>query len=101
MNDDELRMLIRAAVQRHLHSDYARETAGELRRDRLPSHETAGELRRDTLPSHQTAGELRRDTPPSISFGQYRIERAAGDTECIIEPAVQCNHCGFCKCHGH
>ena len=37
----------------------------------------------------------------SISFGQYRLERAAGDTMCLIEPAVQCNHCGFCKCHGH
>jgi hypothetical protein len=37
----------------------------------------------------------------SISFGQYQLERPAGDTSCLIEPAVQCNHCGFCKCHGH
>jgi hypothetical protein len=41
------------------------------------------------------------EVPVSISFGQYRLERAAGDTSCLIEPAVQCNHCGFCKCHGH
>ena len=20
---------------------------------------------------------------------------------CVIEPAVQCNHCGYCKSHGH
>lgn len=20
---------------------------------------------------------------------------------CVIEPAVQCDHCGFCKSHGH
>lgn len=37
----------------------------------------------------------------SLSFGQYRLERAPDDTMCLIEPAVRCNHCGFCKCHGH
>ncbi len=51
-------------------------------------------------------GELRRDgggqSPAvSISFGQYHLERAQDDTMCLIEPAVRCNHCGFCKCHGH
>jgi hypothetical protein len=56
-------------------SDFAREMPGELRRDKLPV--------------------------VSISFGQYQLERPAGDTSCLIEPAVQCNHCGFCKCHGH
>ncbi len=20
---------------------------------------------------------------------------------CVIEPTVTCNHCGYCKCHGH
>jgi len=24
-----------------------------------------------------------------------------GDGLCIIEPAVQCNHCGYCKSLGH
>lgn len=24
-----------------------------------------------------------------------------GDGACIIEPAVTCNHCGFCKSLGH
>jgi len=26
---------------------------------------------------------------------------ADGDGLCIIEPAVACNHCGFCKSLGH
>jgi hypothetical protein len=28
---------------------------------------------------------------------------AGGDGEgsCLIEPAVQCNHCGYCKSYGH
>jgi hypothetical protein len=73
MNDDELRMLIRAAIQKHAGS-------GPMV-DESP----------------------RPPQPPvlSISFGQYRLERNDGDTSCLIEPAVQCNHCGFCKCHGH
>lgn len=86
MNDDELRALIRAAIQKNLGSvdpasDFAREIPGELRRD--------------------AAFGRTADSAVSISFGQYRLERAAGETECLIEPSVQCNHCGFCKCHGH
>ena len=79
MNEDELRALIRHAVQKHLGSEpsaFAPAPPAELRRD--------------------AGGPL-----VSIAFGQYQLERAAGDTSCLIEPAVRCNHCGFCKCHGH
>ena len=72
MNDDELRLLIRAAIQRHM--------------DPV------------VRPQPTTTGA---PAPVSISFGQYRLERSKDDTMCLIEPAVQCNHCGFCKCHGH
>ena len=81
MNDEDLRALIRQAIQTHMGSASAPSAF---------AHTQPGELRRD-------AG----DQPVAISFGQYRLERAAGDTSCLIEPAVQCNHCGFCKCHGH
>jgi hypothetical protein len=77
MNDEELRGLIRAAIQRHMSAE----------------PDGTGRLKPDA-PAVVSA-------PVSISFGQYRLERAAGDTSCLIEPAVQCNHCGFCKCHGH
>jgi hypothetical protein len=77
MNDDELRSLIRAAIQKHMSA---------------PAPEHPVELRR-----HAAVTE----SAPPMSFGQYQLERAAGDTSCLIEPAVQCNHCGFCKCHGH
>ena len=77
MNDEELRLLIRAAVQRHMGGATAPDASAPA----------SPEIR------------LKPDAP--MSFGQYRIERAPGETECIIEPAVQCNHCGFCKCHGH
>jgi hypothetical protein len=78
MNDDELRGLIRAAIQRHLGTAATTESAF------APAH----------LP------EPRRDGPTvPMAFGQYNLER--DDTMCIIEPVVRCNHCGFCKCHGH
>ena len=81
MNDDELRALIRSAIQKHMGPASAPLQADELRRD--------------------AASGRGPDPVVSISFGQYRLERADGDTSCLIEPAVQCNHCGFCKCHGH
>lgn len=71
MNDDELRGLIRLAIQKHMTESPTRPIAPELQ------------------------------TTVSLSFGQYHLERARDDTACLIEPAVQCNHCGFCKCHGH
>ena len=77
MNDDELRALIRAAIQRHVGASHVHEPA-------------APKL---TVIQASEGG--------SISFGQYQLERAKDDTSCLIEPAVQCNHCGFCKCHGH
>jgi len=67
MNEDELRSLIRAAIQKHTGS----EPTGT-------SSEASGFSR--TVP-----------LPVSISFGQYRLERAPDDTSCLIEPAVQCN----------
>lgn len=81
MNDDELRLLIRAAIQRHM--------GGEPETIRLPQQATVRLKPDATL------------NPPAMSFAQYQLARAGGDTMCIIEPAVQCNHCGFCKCHGH
>ena len=73
MNEDELRALVRAAIQRNLG---AAEGVS-------------------TKPAQVHASEV------GLSFGQYRLERAPDDTMCLIEPAVRCNHCGFCKCHGH
>ena len=75
MNDDELRALIRAAIQRHVATVAPQGVSTQLA----------------TIQASEVG----------LSFGQYRLERAAGDTSCLIEPAVQCNHCGFCKCHGH
>jgi hypothetical protein len=31
----------------------------------------------------------------------YRYALPASGGPCLIEPAVQCNHCGYCESHGH
>ena len=31
----------------------------------------------------------------------YRYVLTESDGPCLIEPAVQCNHCGYCQSHGH
>lgn len=66
MNDDEIRALIRVAIEKHLGAS--------------------------TNP---------RENLPLLSFGRYELPRAEDDTQCLIEPAVRCNHCGYCQCHGH
>ena len=81
MNEDELRALVRTAIQRHLSSASASGGAPE-----------SVQLKAATTVVSPAV---------SMSFAQYSLERAPDDTMCIIEPAVRCNHCGFCKCHGH
>ena len=68
MNDDEIRALIRVAIDKHLGAEANPRT----------------NLRENLL-----------------SFGRYPLPRAEDDTQCLIEPAVRCNHCGYCQCHGH
>lgn len=33
------------------------------------------------------------------SHFRYALPGSGG--ACLIEPAVQCNHCGYCQSHGH
>ncbi len=45
------------------------------------------------------------DLPPSRShISHLRLGLVSGgdaDGQCLIEPAVRCNHCGYCQSHGH
>jgi hypothetical protein len=74
MTDEEIRLLVRTAIAKHLGGSPA-------------------PLSDESNP---------RPVPePPISFSRYAIPRAPDDVMCVIEPAVKCNHCGFCQCHGH
>ena len=77
MNDDELRALVRESIARQL---------GGQTPDRAPA-------------SH--AGPPMADPRLQASHAIYRIPRDGGDGPCLIEPSVPCNHCNYCKSHGH
>ena len=73
MNEDQLRALVRDAVARHL----------EGAADRPQPPFAAQPL---AFASH-------------ASHFRYSLPESGGP--CLIEPAVQCNHCGYCQSHGH
>ena len=37
--------------------------------------------------------------PRHSSHDRYLLPESGGP--CLIEPAVTCNHCGYCQSHGH
>jgi hypothetical protein len=73
MTDDQLRALVREAVARHLGVGESPPAAAPI-----------------ALLRHHAS--------------HYRYALANGDDAdgpCLIEPAVRCNHCGYCQSHGH
>ena len=77
MTEQELRALVREAIARHVGGAAA--TASVRHQPPGPG------------PAHVDA-----------SHGMFRIlDGSQTDGPCIIEPAVMCNHCGYCKSYGH
>jgi hypothetical protein len=67
-------------------------------------------LVRDAIARHGRTGEASADAArePSVflradaSHGRFLLASgAAEDGPCLIEPAVRCNHCGYCQSLGH
>ena len=80
MTDAELRALVRDAVARHL---------GGAQRTLLaePVADLAPPARSSSWTEH-----------PS----HHLYVQVVNTTDaCVIEPAVTCDHCGYCKSHGH
>ncbi len=75
MNEDALRSLIREAIARRAG---AADPGGHAP-DRGPAQLLA-------LGGH-------------ASHFRYALPDSGGP--CLIEPTVQCNHCGYCQSHGH
>jgi hypothetical protein len=52
-------------------------------------------------------GSAEPDAAPSqrLAFAAHpshdRYALAGSGGACLIEPTVQCNHCGYCQSHGH
>jgi hypothetical protein len=71
VSDDTLRALVREAIARH-----------------------AGRPAQATEPNAAESFRLH------ASHGRLPLVRG-GDGACLIEPAVRCNHCGYCQSYGH
>jgi hypothetical protein len=92
VNDEQLRALVRAAVARHL----GRGDSCESGSGREPARETA--VGRDAAAVIDSSGS--RSATRHASHHLYFTLVNAGDA-CVIEPSVPCDHCGYCKSHGH
>ena len=80
MNDQELRQFVRQAIQGL--------TAP-------PSHSTSA--------ASMSVVDL---VPESVPFGDHAsharyMQLVNTSTACVIEEHVSCDHCGYCKSHGH
>ena len=69
-------------------------------------------LVRDAIARHGRAPSAASDpAPPGVpnvfdrthpSHGRLPVAGGSeGDGSCLIEPAVRCNHCGYCQSFGH
>ena len=86
MTEQELRMLVRQAIAR------VQAAPGAASSHSVPSSGAPSDA-----PSH-----LRTFAPSHPSFVQFLVpDGSDADGPCIIEPAVSCNHCGYCKSLGH
>jgi hypothetical protein len=74
-HDDELRAMVRASIARVMG------TPGPIAAD--------------------TPGHVRLTVTPAGHASHYRYVLPESDGPCLIEPTVQCNHCGYCQSHGH
>lgn len=74
MNEQEIRRLVREAIARH------------------------GGVSASEPAQHQAGAVLHLHA----SHGMFTLPAGADmDGPCLIEPAVMCNHCGYCKSWGH
>jgi hypothetical protein len=68
------------------------------------NEETLRALVRETI-ARMEAGGVPSNDPQLIHLSahpsHYQYALPPSDGPCLIEPGVQCNHCGYCQSHGH
>ena len=74
VSDQELRELVRSAIARHTLSEGL-------------------DVARADSTGHKSPGDA--------SHARFLLLAPTPDGQCVIEPAVRCNHCGYCQSYGH
>jgi hypothetical protein len=87
MNEQELRSIVRAAVNRQLHGEAP---CGGAPMPPMP-HEPG-----PALPHGRIASLPHSNASHAIFAGLVNVT-----DDCVIEPAVKCDHCGYCKSQGY
>ena len=90
MTDAELRALVRDAVARHL---------GTGRASAAPSVDAPPAVVVNAAVAHVSV-DASGGWSAHPSHHRY-LSLVAPDSACVIEPSVSCDHCGYCKSHGH
>jgi hypothetical protein len=86
MDEQQVRLLVRQAIARHMGAPQAPVPARATR--------AAAVAPASAMPAPAASAA-------HVAFARFPLVRAAGETECLIEPTVTCNHCGHCQCYGH
>ena len=89
MNEQDVRALVREAIERHL---------GRPERSANAEHYDYPVL--DAIPVVRSAG-LQAGHHPSHILLKVVPGSEVDDGMCVIEPRVRCTHCGFCQSYGH
>lgn len=60
---------------------------------------------REAVARHLQGTQVGAPADHSVTFAAHvshiRYVLPESDGPCLIEPAVHCNHCGYCQSHGH
>jgi hypothetical protein len=75
VSEQELRALVRDAIARH--------------------------TGRPALSEARSADSKGPFSAAHASHGRFLLLAPTHDGQCVIEPAVRCEHCGYCQSYGH
>ena len=67
------------------------------------NEELLRQMVRDAVAKRLGRGDEIVDVPVELirHSSHYRYALPPSGGPCVIEPGVQCNHCGYCESHGH
>jgi hypothetical protein len=103
MNEQDVRALVREAIERHLGRPERSAKAEhydrpDVQRDPPADCDERGAI--DRGPLVRSAG-LQAGHHPSHTLLKVLPGSEVDDGMCVIEPLVRCTHCGFCQSYGH